>query len=74
MVVAILIFVLLTPRKWFADQPQTSVAAGQGEAMIQLVAENDAAGTRTYRLNAVTLAPIRGEGGSVEYYDVGIKF
>ena len=112
MVVAILIFVLLTPRKWFADQPQTSVAAGQGEAMIQLVAENDAAGTRTYRLNAATLAPnkrarkptpeleaetheilgrsveelkgqtfqvlqinpIRGEGGSVEYYDVGIKF
>lgn len=112
MVVAILIFVLVTPRKWFNDQPQTSASAAQREAMIQLVAHDDAVGTRTYRINAATLAPnkraqkptpeleaetheilgrsveelkgqtfqvlqinpIRGEDGSVEYYDVGIKF
>ncbi len=112
MVVAILIFVLLTPRRWFNDQPQASTAAAaQAEAMIQLVAEDDAASTRTYRLNAAVLAPnkraqkptpeleeethqilgrsvedlkgrtfqvlqinpIRGEDGSVQYYDVGIK-
>ncbi|MFZ0036709.1 MAG: hypothetical protein WAK91_04770 [Candidatus Acidiferrales bacterium] len=112
MVVAILIFVLLTPRKWFNDQPQSSVAAAQAGAMIQLVSENDATGTRTYRLNAAALAPnkraqkptpeleeetheilgrsveelkgqtfqvlqidpVRGDDGSVQYYDVGIKF
>ncbi|MGC1684813.1 MAG: hypothetical protein WA734_04275 [Candidatus Acidiferrales bacterium] len=112
MVVAILIFVLLTPRKWFADQPQTSVAAAQGEAMIQRIAENDVPGTRTYRLSAAILAPnkrahkptpeleaetheilggsveelkgqtfqvlqidpVQGEDGSVQYYDVRIKF
>lgn len=59
MVVAILIFVLLTPRKWFRDQPQsTNVASTQRiEAMIQLVAQDDAAGTRTYRLSANILPP-----------------
>jgi hypothetical protein len=112
MVIAILIFVLLTPRKWFNDQPQTNLAAAaQAEAMVQLVSEDGTAGTRTYRLNAAALAPskraqkptpeleeethqilgrsveelkgrtfqvlqinpIRGEDGSVQYYDVGIK-
>jgi hypothetical protein len=57
MVVAILIFVLLTPRKWFNDQPQTAHAAAQIEAMIQLVAQDDAARTRTYRLSANVLPP-----------------
>ena len=59
MVVAILIFVLLTPRKWFNDEPQTTTAAAatQIEAMIQLVAQDDAAGTRTYRLSANVLPP-----------------
>jgi hypothetical protein len=58
MVIAILIFVLLTPRKWFNDQPQTiTAAAAQIEAMIQLVAQDDTAGTRTYRLSANVLPP-----------------
>jgi hypothetical protein len=59
MVVAILIFVLLTPRKWFNDEPQTTTAAAAAriEAMIQLVAQDDAAGTRTYRLSANVLPP-----------------
>ncbi len=59
MVIAILIFVLLTPRKWFNDEPQTTTAAAAAriEAMIQLVAQDDAAGTRTYRLSATVLPP-----------------
>ncbi|MGA8074751.1 MAG: hypothetical protein WB995_14840 [Candidatus Acidiferrales bacterium] len=113
MVIAILIFVLLTPRKWFNDQPPstTHAAAAQIEAMIQLVAQDDAAHTRTYRLSANVLPPnkraqkptpeleeetheilgrtvedlkgrtfqvreidpIRGEDGSVQYYDVALK-
>jgi len=113
MVVAILIFVLLTPRKWFNDQPQstTPAATAQIEAMIQLVAQDDTAHTRTYRLSASVLPPnkraqkatpeleeetheilgrtieelkgrtfqvrqidpVRGEDGSVQYYDVAVK-
>ncbi len=58
MVIAILIFVLLTPRKWFNDQPSaTTAAAAQIEAMIQLVAQDDVAHTRTYRLSATVLPP-----------------
>ena len=58
MVVAILIFVLVTPRKWFNDQPQSTVAAAAPSgAMIQFVSEDAETGTRTYRLNAAILAP-----------------
>jgi len=112
MVIAILIFVLLTPRKWFNDQPSAiTAAAAQIEAMIQLVAQDDAAHTRTYRLSANVLPPnkraqkptpeleeetheilgrtveelkgrtfqvraidpIRGDDGSIQYYDVALK-
>ncbi len=111
MVVAILIFVLLTPRKWFNDQPQSTTPAAQIEAMIQLVAQDDTAHTRTYRISANVLPPnkraqkptpeleeetheilgrtieelkgrtfqvrqidpVRGEDGSVQYYDVAVK-
>jgi hypothetical protein len=112
MVIAILIFVLLTPRKWFNDQPSaTTATAAQIEAMIQLVAQDDTAHTRTYRLSATVLPPnkraqkptpeleeetheilgrtveelkgrtflvrqidpIRGEDGTVQYYDVAVK-
>src|SRR5208282_2152443 len=55
MVIAILIFVLMTPRRWFDDQPQTVVATAQTDAMIQLVAQDDSAKTRTYRLSANAL-------------------
>jgi hypothetical protein len=58
MVVAILVFVLLTPRKWFNDQPQTSLsAAAQADSLVQLVAQDEVKGTRTYRLSASALPP-----------------
>jgi len=57
MVVAILIFVLLTPRKWFNDQPSATVAAAQSGTVVQLISEDPAAGRRTYRLDATALAP-----------------
>jgi hypothetical protein len=58
MVVAILIFVLLTPRRWFNDQPQASLsAAAQAGSLVQLIDQNDATGTRTYRLSASALPP-----------------
>jgi hypothetical protein len=54
MVVAILVFVLLTPRSWFHDQPQSRSSDNPG---VQLL-EQDASGqTRTYRLDAKLLAP-----------------
>jgi len=52
-VVAILIFVLATPRGWFQDQP----TAGQTSsgAQVVLVAEDGA--RRTYRVDARVIAP-----------------
>jgi hypothetical protein len=52
MVLAILVFVFLTPRHWFHDQPQSIAGPGID---IQLIAENEASQTRTYRLNAQLL-------------------
>jgi hypothetical protein len=49
MVLAILAFVLLTPRGWFHDQPQNAALAA---ADIQLLTQDDADRTRIYRLNA----------------------
>lgn len=54
MVVAIVLFVLVTPRKWFHDEPQASVLAG---AAVQMVSEDPGSDTRTYRLDATALAP-----------------
>lgn len=54
MVFAILLFVFLTPRHWFHDQPQNVASAG---ADIQLIAENEASQTKTYRLSARLLPP-----------------
>jgi hypothetical protein len=52
-VILILVFVLLTPRAWFHDQPQGGVAAGPGD--VQLVSQE---GDRlTYRVDARILAP-----------------
>ena len=56
MVLAILLFVFLTPRQWFHDQPQNVASAG---ADIQLIAENEASQTKTYRLNAQLLPPAK---------------
>ena len=54
MVVAILVFVLVTPRSWFHDQPQSSPPDDSG---IQLLNLDTAAKTRTYRIGADLLAP-----------------
>ena len=52
-VVAILIFVLATPRVWFQDQPQVGVPAAPGQ--VQLV-KNDGR-QQIYRVDARLLAP-----------------
>jgi hypothetical protein len=52
-VVAILIFVLATPRSWFQDQPQVGLPASPGQ--VQLV--KDDGRQRTYRVDARVLAP-----------------
>ena len=52
-VAVILVFVLLTPREWFHDQPQE----GPGStSSVQLVARDPGARTRTYRLSATALS------------------
>jgi hypothetical protein len=52
-VIVILIFVLLTPRSWFHDQPQSGVPAAPGD--VQLISQD---GNRmTYRVDARILAP-----------------
>ena len=55
MVVAIVIFVLLTPRSWFHDDPHTAAAAAApGVALLSADAGDE---TRTYRIDATVLAP-----------------
>jgi hypothetical protein len=54
MVIAILLFVLLTPRSWFHDQPQSVPTEDSG---VQLLNQDSNAKTRTYRLDARLLAP-----------------
>jgi hypothetical protein len=54
MVILIVAFVLATPPRWFHDQPQSSALASSS---VQLVAEDPAAQTQTYRLDAKLLAP-----------------
>lgn len=52
-VILIVIFVLLTPARWFHDQPQMKSAATDA---VQLVVEDGAAKTATYRVDATALA------------------
>jgi hypothetical protein len=54
MVIAIVVFVLLTPRSWFHDQPQSGLATISG---IKLLSANSSDQTETYRLDASLLAP-----------------
>jgi len=54
MVVAIVLFVLLTPRNLFHDQPQTIALASSD---VQLLSEDSENHTRTYRLDAKVLQP-----------------
>jgi len=54
MVVAIVLFVLVTPRRWFHDQPQPIAPI---TANVQLVSADPAGETSTYRLDATALQP-----------------
>ncbi|MFY9690303.1 MAG: hypothetical protein WA369_03135 [Candidatus Acidiferrales bacterium] len=54
MVIAIVLFVLVTPRKWFRDEPQASVLAATA---VLLVSQDPASDTTTYRLDAKAFAP-----------------
>jgi len=54
MVVAIVVFVLLTPRSWFRDQPQTNTAESLA---VHFLSQDKAALTSSYRLDATLLAP-----------------
>lgn len=52
-VILILVFVLLTPGKWFRDQPQVGEPVSAGH--VQLV--TNSRGEQTYRVDARILAP-----------------
>jgi len=54
MVLAIVLFVMLTPRGWFHDQP---VVRGAASAHVRMISEDAARGTRTYRVDASVLPP-----------------
>lgn len=106
-VVAIVVFVMLSPRSWFHDQPP--VAPARDVAMVELRDADVSDGIRTYRVSAklllvspkitepelehrlhdavrknvgtlqksrfeiIRIEPIRGDDGSIAYYDVSIK-
>ena len=53
-VILIVVFVLVTPSRWFHDQPQTAAAFA---SKVQLQSEDPASQTHTYRLDASALAP-----------------
>jgi hypothetical protein len=54
MVIAILVFVLFTPRGWFHDQPQSNPLEQPG---IQLLTGQPDGKLRTYRIDAKLLPP-----------------
>ena len=54
LVIAILIFVLATPRSWFHDEPREGSIASSS---VHFVSEEPATRTRTYRLDAAALSP-----------------
>jgi hypothetical protein len=54
-VVVILIFVLLTPRSWFHDQPQ--VGLPQAPEQVKMVAVSEEGHRQIYRVDARVLAP-----------------
>ena len=55
MVVAIALFVLLTPRRWFHDQPQLSPVPST--ARIELVQEDPGTRKLVYRIDVPLLVP-----------------
>jgi len=54
-VALILVFVLLTPRSWFHDQPQVGLPAAPGQ--VELVDGSENGARQTYRVDARVLAP-----------------
>jgi hypothetical protein len=48
MVVIIVLFVLITPRRWFHDQPENNFAKTSG---VMLIAQDPSAHIETYRLD-----------------------
>ena len=52
-VVAIVLFVILTPPRWFHDQPEVGLPAAPGQ--VKLV--SDGGNAQTYRVDALVLAP-----------------
>jgi hypothetical protein len=53
-VILIVIFVLLTPARWFHDQPQSTALASD---QVQLVTQDALDRTTTYRIDASALPP-----------------
>lgn len=53
MVILIVIFVLLTPRAWFRDQPQSASTANSS---ITLIADDTLSQTQTYRIDSTVFA------------------
>lgn len=56
-VVAIVLFVLLSPRSWFHDQPQVGPATHASE--VEAISEDAGQRTRTFRVNADLLVAAR---------------
>jgi hypothetical protein len=54
-VIVILIFVLVTPQRWFHDEPQVGMPASAGQVLLVASSERDA--RQTYRVDARVLAP-----------------
>jgi len=54
-VVLILIFVLVTPKPWFRDQPQVGLPAAPGQ--VELESVSDGGRREVYRVDARILAP-----------------
>jgi hypothetical protein len=54
LVIAIIVFVLASPRSWFHDRPQSGAAVS---ASVELVSEDSDGQTRTYRVAAAALSP-----------------
>jgi hypothetical protein len=52
MVIIIVVFVLVTPTRWFHDQPQSTALASSA---VQLISQDPATETATYRLDASVL-------------------
>lgn len=107
MVVVIVMFVLITPRSWFRDQPENSSTNSAGIVLLtndpithietyqldrtlfgksvvtksnaaleekthQILAES-VAGLKGQRFQVRSIEPVRGDNGSLLYYEVEVK-